>query len=336
MLADVSQSMTFYLNAYEIRPEKQSRPLDAFRIPPDNDVQARRRLASILRENNITFHRLSSDYLGYKAGYYIYDVERWSQIIKSDEILSKIECYKEHIEATSYVVRNAILKLIEDKLGRVNDIRKIKNSIDERKFYFLNDLLKDNSSIFTYHRCFVYRVEYFAIPTKKLLLLILPSLLIKGKKSLEWLIKEKNVPTELLLGLPFKVEQEINQEIRTPAYVGFLEDLTDNTAIVRPADLTLKTVEVPLKNLYAIGRIDLYRKIVEFLGENCDLLYDYKGEFTFTWEKRKKIENAPSRMKEEVENIRKELFSKNVFPLKLQSVTYTLSDDPVSLESREE
>jgi|YelNatPaOPRAMG01_1025707.scaffolds.fasta_scaffold26334_3 hypothetical protein len=338
MWISVSQPLTFYLNAYEIRPQIPSNPLEAFRIALNIDAETREHLSSILRENHIVFHYQSSDYFEYKAGYYIYDVERWSEIIKSNKIISKLEHHKECVEAVSYVVRSAISKLIENKLEAIEGLRKVRSRIDERKFYFSQDLLKDKSSIFGYYRCFVYRVEYIHRPTKKLLLLILPSVLITGKESLEGLIKERKVPTELLLGLPFKVRQEIDQDARIGVvYVGFLENITGDIAIVRPADLTItETISVPLKNLYAIGRIDLYRKVVEFLGEDYDLLYDYKGELTFTWEKGKKMENAPLRMEEEVKNICKELFAKKVFPLKLQEVTYTLSNDPISPEIREE
>ncbi|MEM3551617.1 MAG: hypothetical protein QXV01_11075 [Candidatus Bathyarchaeia archaeon] len=333
----MSQPLTFYLNAYEIRPQIPSNPLEAFRIALNMDAETRKHLSFILRENNIVFHYQPSDYFEYKAGFYIYNLEKWGEIIKSNGILSRLEHHKEPVEAISYVVRSVILKMIENKLEAIKGLRKVRSRIDERKFYFSQDLLKDKSSIFGYYRCFVYRVEYIHRPAKKLLLLILPSVLITGKESLEGLIKERKVPPELLLGLPFKVRQEIDQGTRIRVYVGFLENITGDMAIVRPADLTItKTIDVPLKNLYAIGRIDLYRKVVDFLGEDYDLLYNYKGELTFAWKKGKKMENAPLRMKEEVENIQRELFAKKVFPLELQGVTYTLSNDLISPEIREE
>jgi len=333
----VSQPLNFYLNAYEIRPQTPSNPLEAFRIALNIDAEIGERLSFMLKEYNIVFHYQSSDYFEYKAGYYIYDVDKWSAIIKSSSVLSSLKHHKERVEAVSYVVRGAILRLIENKLRLVEGLKKVRTSIDERKFFFSQDLLKDKSSIFGYYRCFVYRVEYIHRPAKKLLLLILPSILIRGKESLEGLIEERKVPLELLLGLPFKTRQENNQDTKVRPYVGFLEKITGDTAIVRPAALTItEPISVPLKNLYAIGRIDLYRKVIEFLGEDYDLLFDYKGELTFTWEKGRKIKDAPLRMKEEVENIRKELFAKKVFPLQLQGVTYTLSDEPISPEIKEE
>jgi hypothetical protein len=168
------------------------------------------------------------------------------------------------------------------------------------------------------------------------MLLILPSILIIGKASLEVLIKERKVPNELLFGLPFKIRYEDDQNtINT--FVGFLENITNDTAIIRPADLTIMdSIKVPLKNLYAIGRLDLYKKVVEYLGEDYNLLYDSKGQFTFAWEKGKKIKDAPLRMKDEVKKIYNEVFIRNVFPLELQNIIYTLSDDLISLRIGEE
>jgi len=331
------QPLTFYLNAYEIRSQVPSNPLKAFRIPLNMDKETVKHLKFVLTKNNIVFHRQPSDYYEYKAGYYIYDVEKWSEIIKSDKILSNLEHYKEYVEPISYVVRSAILRLIENKLKMIEDIQKVRGkNIDERKFYFTKDLLEDKSSLFGFHRCFVYRVEYIHRPPKKLLLLILPSILVRGKESLENLIK-RGVPLKLLIGLPFKVMQEDDQNTRIKKYVGFLEDVKGDLAVVRPADLTVsELVSVPLRNLYAIGRIDLYRKVVEFLGEDYGLLYDYKGRLTFAWEKGVKMKDAPLRMKREIENLHRKIFAERVFPLKLQEATYTLSDDPVSLEIIEE
>jgi hypothetical protein len=328
------QPLTFYLNAYEIRPQTLN-SLEAFRITLNIEQETKNRLSSILRDNNILFHYQSSDYFEYKAGYYIYDVEKWNEILKSNDIPPKLEHYKERVEAISYVVRGAILKLIENKLESIKDLQKVSGPINVRKFYFSQDLLNDSSSIFEYYRCFVYRVEYVHNPSRKLLLLILPSVLIKGKESVEWLIKKRNVPHELLSGLPFKVTQEIDQGTKIKSYVGFLENINGDTAIIRPADLTVTdTISVPLEKLYAIGRIDLYRKVIEFLNEGYDRLFDYKGKMSFTSEDGKKIENAPLRMREEVEKIKKELFAKKIFPLKIQDVTYTLSNDLISPEIR--
>jgi len=337
MWIEPPRSLTFYLNTYEVTPKIPSNPLKAFRIPLKIGLETKKHLSSVLRENNVMFHYQSSNYLEYRAGYYIYDVERWNEIIKSNEILTGLEYYEENVDATSYVVRSVISKLIENKLESLEDIKKVRTRIDEKKFMFSQDLLKDKSSIFGYYRCFVYRIEYIHRPTKKLMLLILPSILILGKESVEGLINERNVPPELLYGLPFKIRQDIDQEARIRTYVGFLEKITGDKAIIRPAGLTIEeTVYVPLKNLYAMGRIELYEKVVEFLGENCDLLYDYKGELTFAWEKGKKMENAPLRMMEEIKKIHNELFVKKVFPLELQKVTYVLSNASISPEIREE
>jgi hypothetical protein len=330
------QSLTFYLNAFEINPKNISNYLEVFRIPLNFNVKTNKDLSHILKENNIVFHYQPSDYFEYKAGYYIYDTERLERLKKTNDILLKLEYYKECVEPISYVVRGALLKLIENKLRVIEGLRRARSDIDEKKFYFSQDLLNNSSILFRYHRCFTYRVEYIHEPTKKLMLLILPSILIIGKASLEVLIKERKVPNELLFGLPFKIRYEDDQNtINT--FVGFLENITNDTAIIRPADLTIMdSIKVPLKNLYAIGRLDLYKKVVEYLGEDYNLLYDSKGQFTFAWEKGKKIKDAPLRMKDEVKKIYNEVFIRNVFPLELQNIIYTLSDDLISLRIGEE
>lgn len=329
--------LTFYLNAYEIRSEAPSYPLEAFRISLKMEWEDRRHLSHILNLNNIIFHYNPSDSFGYKAGYYIYDVEKWSKIMDCDDVVSGLEHERKRVEAISYVVRGAILRLIEGKLRGIEGIHKVfSGDVDERKFCFDQDLLHEKSSIFGYHRCFIYRVEYFHRPVKKLLLLILPSLQVRGKESLEGLIM-RGVPLKLLLGLPFKVKVDETANLGIREFIGYLENVERNAAIVRPADLTShEEVKVPIKNLYVIGRIDLYKRVVEFLGEDYNLLYDIQGRLTFSREKGAKMIDAPTRMRKEVENLHRKIFMEHVFPLRLQNVTYTLSENQFSPEMLEE
>lgn len=334
-----SQQLIFYLNAYEIKPKAPSKPLKAFRISLNMGTDTRKHVATLLRQNNVLFHYNPSDYSGYSAGYYIYDVDKWRKIMDSDEIISRLSHSEESVEAISYVAKGALLRLIDNKLRAISILCKVTSKeIDERKFCFVQGILKGKSSMFEYYRCFTYRVEYLSSPTRKLLLLILPSIRVSGKDSLKNLI-DRGVPLKLLIGLPFKVQQDVERSTdkRIRRHIGFLHDVKGDKALVRPADLSISKIEcVPLSNLYPVGRIDFYKKIIEFLGEDYDLLDDYLGKLTFSREERRQIKDAPLRMRKEIERLRREIFAQGIFPLELQEVRYVLSDDLVPLELVEE
>jgi len=328
---------SLYLNAYEIKPYPPYPPLKAIRLPIPTDGNLKKYVTQVLRNNRIAYHYLQTNYLEYESGIYIYNTDKWKEVVKNDDILRDLEQHVKEVKPTSYVMRNPLLGLIEQKLLGVKGLYKVmRRQIDEHTFCFNRDKLEDvhfKSSLFEFHPCFTYRVEFIE---NQLLLVLLPSIKVKAKVTLRGLIQQ-GIPYEYLIGLPFRVRQQFEDEESSESYIGFLEEIKDEKAIIKPAGIVdSPSYEVNLDAAFPIGNIYHYRQLAEILGEDFQKLIDFLGMFTFTRERQKRIQDAPLRMLREVKNLVDSVFRIEVFPIKIQHIEYKISEEPVKLvEERE-
>ncbi len=331
----------FFLNVFEIISENGDKLLCYF-IPQEvlNRIGSSRyaEIKSSLLNKDLIYAWINAEYLEFKPGIYVFSEEAPEVPYVEENVINEV-----HIGAKSYISRFLLRRLVEkkllekkDELGILYEGTRYGSPIYLRTNPIFVWKLK-NLPIYEFYEEFTYRVEHVReMNTDRLFLLIDRSLRVTSKVCLKDLLSALSLDVNVLRNALVDIRVRVKQNDKFA--IGVLSDVNieQKTAHVNFGTYELKDVtfdniflpENPLwaTRLFKFGGVEKqYEQMLNKYGElTLRTTYDQRLR------RRVKMKDAPRRYFSHLKDLVNTIFQK-IFPIKFQDVTYTLSDEPTTL-----